>query len=210
MGARARAHLRAGLERLGVRVRAGVEVVKVLPGAVELADGEHITADAVLWTTGTRVSPLAAAAGLTVDGQGRIVTDSRLRSVSHPDVHAVGDAAAIRQSYGVIHGTCQSGMPTGAYTAAAIAAELKGRQAGPFRFGYLHQPVSLGRHDAVIQFTRPDDSPSRFLLTGRSAVVYKETVSSAPWGVFGRIRGYGAGTAALWRKGGRSTRITQS
>ncbi|MFC1401429.1 MULTISPECIES: NAD(P)/FAD-dependent oxidoreductase [Streptacidiphilus] len=208
MGARAQAYLLAALERLGVRVRAGAEIAKVLPGGVELAGGEHIGADAVLWTTGTRVSPLAAAAGLTVDERGRIVTGDRLRSVSHPDVYAIGDAAAIRQSYGVIHGTCQSGMPTGAYTAAAIAAELKGRQAEPFRFGYLHQPVSLGRHDAVIQFTRPDDTPGRFLLTGRSAVFYKETVSSAPWGVFGRVRKYGAGMTALWRKGGRSTKIT--
>ena len=210
MGARAQAYLQAALERLGVRVRAGVEIAKVLPGAVELVGGEHISADAVLWTTGVRISPLAAAAGLTVDDRGRIVTDSRLRSVSHPRVYAVGDAAAIRQNYGVIHGTCQSGMPTGAYTAAAIAGELKGRQAEPFRFGYMHQPVSLGRHDGVVQFTRPDDTPGRFLLTGRSAVVYKETVSSAPWGVFGRIRKYGAGTAALWRKGGRSTNITHS
>ncbi|TDT98457.1 NADH dehydrogenase FAD-containing subunit [Streptomyces sp. 846.5] len=210
MGAKARAYLQGALQRLGVRVRTGVEIAKVLPGGVELVGGEHIAADAVLWTTGIRMSPLAAAAGLTVDGQGRIVTDSRLRSVSHPTVHAVGDAAAIRQNYGVIHGTCQSGMPTGAYTAAAIADQLKGRRTKPFRFGYLHQPVSLGRHDAVVQFTRADDTPGRFLLTGRSAVVYKETVSSAPWGVYGRIRKYGAGTAALWRKGGRSTKIAQS
>ncbi len=210
MGVKAKAYLLAGLRRLGVRVRAGVQVAKVLPGGVELAGGEHLAADAVLWTSGVRVSPLAAAAGLTVDERGRIVTDPQLRSVSHPDVYAVGDAAAIRQNYGVIHGTCQSGMPTAAYAAAAIARALDGRRAKPFRFGYLYQCVSLGRHDAVIQFTRPDDTPGRFVLTGKRAVGFKETVTKAPWEVYGRIGKYGAGTAAMWRKGGRSTKVTQS
>ena len=88
------------------------DIVKVMADGVALADGEVFAAQAVLWTTGVRVSPLAAAAGLQVDDRGRIVTDESLRSVSHPNVYAVGDAAAIRQGYGVMHGTCQSGIPT--------------------------------------------------------------------------------------------------
>ncbi|MEK8106224.1 FAD-dependent oxidoreductase [Micromonospora sp. M12] len=79
-----KAYLRSALDRLGIRVRSGIEVVKVLPDSVELAGGEHVSADVVVWTSGTRVSPLAAAAGLTVDERGRIVTDTVLRSVSHP------------------------------------------------------------------------------------------------------------------------------
>lgn len=124
-------------------MRSGVEVVKALPGSVELAGGESIAADVVLWTSGTRVSPLAAAAGLAVDERGRIVTDSTLRSVSHPEVYAIGDAAAIRQGYGVMHGTCQSGMPTGVHAAVSIVRKLKGKRPKPFRFGYYHTPVSL-------------------------------------------------------------------
>ena len=100
--------------------------------------GSSIAADVVLWTSGTRVSPLAAAAGLTVDERGRIVTDATLRSVSHPDVYAVGDAAAIRQGYGVMHGTCQSGMPTGVHAAVSIVRVLTGKRPKPFRFGYYH------------------------------------------------------------------------
>ncbi|GAA4636236.1 FAD-dependent oxidoreductase [Actinoallomurus vinaceus] len=138
MNPKARAYLRSALERLGVRVRGGAEVVKVLPDTVELAGGESIAADLVLWTSGTRVSPLAAAAGLTVDERGRVVTDATLRSVSHPEVYAVGDAAAIRQGYGVMHGTCQGGMPTGVHAAVSIVRALKGKRPKPFRFGYYH------------------------------------------------------------------------
>ncbi|WP_328904644.1 FAD-dependent oxidoreductase (plasmid) [Streptomyces sp. NBC_00441] len=206
MNDRAAAHVRAALDRLGVRVRGGADVVKVLAGSVELADGESIAADAVLWTGGTRVAPLAAAAGLDVDERGRIVTDRALRSVSHPEVYAVGDAAAIRQGYGVLHGTCQGGMPTGVHAALSIDRVLRGRAPKPFRFGYYHTPVSLGRGDAVVQFTRPDDSPRRICLVGAVAVRYKETVTASPWPTYGRMKKMPA-SGAFWPRGGRFTRI---
>ncbi|WP_249998072.1 NAD(P)/FAD-dependent oxidoreductase [Actinoplanes sp. M2I2] len=200
----ARAYVEATLHRLGVEVRSGVEICEVRPGSVILADG-RVDADVVLWTAGTRVSPLAAAAGPAVDDRGRIVTDPCLRSVSHPQVYAVGDAAAVRLGFGVLHGTCQSGMPTGVHAAVSIARELEGREPQPFRFGYYHRPVSLGRGDAVVQFTRPDDSPRRAYLTGRTAVWYKETVSASPWPVFTRMRAHPA-MASWWPRGGRYTR----
>ncbi|SCF09083.1 NADH dehydrogenase, FAD-containing subunit [Micromonospora coriariae] len=203
---RARAYLRAALDRLGVRVRCGTAVTKVLPDSVELAGETPIAADVVLWTGGTRVSPLATAAGLTVDDGGRVVTDATLRSVSHPDVYAIGDAAAIRQGYGVMHGTCQSGMPTGVHAAVSIARALDGRRPRPFRFGYYHTPVSLGRRDAVVQFTHPDDSPRRVCLTGRAAVWYKETVSASPWPTYRRMVKLPS-SGAFWPRGGRFTRL---
>ncbi|MFF3176589.1 NAD(P)/FAD-dependent oxidoreductase [Streptomyces sp. NPDC057900] len=206
MHPRARAHLEAGLARLGVRVLAGVEVIKVLPDSVELADGSGVPAGAVLWTSGTRVPPLAAAAGLSVDERGRLITDRALRSVSHPDVHAVGDAAAIRQGYGVMHGTCQGGMPTGVHAALTILRTLAGKEPKPFRFGYYHTPVSLGREDGVVQFTRPDDSPRRIVLTGKRAARYKETVTASPWPTFARMKRIPA-SGAFWPHGGRYTRI---
>ncbi|QQQ79262.1 FAD-dependent oxidoreductase [Saccharothrix sp. 6-C] len=202
---RAKAYLRAALDRLGVEVRAGVEVVKVLPDSVEVAGGEGIAADAVLWTSGVRVSPLAALAGFEVDDRGRVVTDPALRSVTHPEVYAIGDAAAVRQGYGPLHGTCQSGMPTGGHVAASLAREVRGGRPRPFRFGYYHTPISLGRDDAVVQFTKPDGSPRPFFLSGRRAVWYKEAVTSAPWPTFGRIVRLPA-LGSVWPRGGRHTR----
>ncbi|MBO3750166.1 FAD-dependent oxidoreductase [Streptosporangiaceae bacterium NEAU-GS5] len=199
MGPKARAYLHGALDRLGVDVVSGVEIAKILPDAVETADGSRIEAGAVLWTAGVRVSPMAAQAGLDVDDQGRIVVDETLRSVSHPFVYAVGDAAAVRQPYGTIHGTCQSGIPTAAHAAASIVRVSRGRPARPFRFGYIHQPVSLGRRDGVIQFTYADDTPRRIFLTGRAAVIYKEFVSSSPWKSWKLLKHYGG--AVFWPHG---------
>jgi NADH dehydrogenase len=202
MGAKAKAYVDGVLARLGVTVRTG-DIVKVLPDGVRLDGGETIAADVVLWTSGVRVSVLAK--GLEVDERGRIVTDETLRSVSHPEVYAVGDAAAVRQGFGVLHGTCQSGMPTGVHAATQIVRELKGKAPKRFRFGYYHMPVSLGRHDAVVQFTKPDHSPRRFALTGKRAVWYKETVTSSPWPTYRRMTTMPR-SGAFWPQGGRYTR----
>lgn len=202
LGPRARVYLRRGLTRLGVTTRTA-DIVKVLPDGVELADG-FVPADAVLWTAGVRVPALAT--GIQVDDRGRIVTDQSLRSIDHPEVYAVGDAAAVRQPYGMMHGTCQSGIPTGVHAAREIARRLGGGPPRRFRYGYLHTPVSLGRHDAVIQFAHPDHSPARFVLTGRAAVWYKETVSASPWPSFGQLFRRPATGVVAWRRGGKYTR----
>lgn len=201
MGAKARGYLHAALARLGVEVRTGVSVEKLLPDGVELASSESVPSDACLWAAGVLVSPLACEAGLTVDERGRIVVDETMRSVSHPEVYGVGDAAAVPQPYGIMHGTCQGGIPTAAHAADSIARRLRGRRAKPFRFGYIHQPVSIGRRDAVIQFTHPDDTPRRFYLTGRWAVAYKEFVSSSPWPTYRLMKHLPA--ALVWPHGGR-------
>jgi NADH dehydrogenase len=205
MGPKARAYLRQSLYRLRVEVRTGVTVARVLPGAVELEGGERVPTDVALWTTGVAYAPLAAEAGIEVDAHGRVAVDAALRSVSHREVFAIGDAAAIRQGYGVIHGTCQSGIPSAAHTAESVTLVLQGKAPRPFRFGYIHQPVSLGRKDAVIQFTRPDDTPSRWYLKGRAAVAYKEAVSSSP------LKFYRSKTAIparmTGRTGGRHNRL---
>ncbi|WP_406283535.1 NAD(P)/FAD-dependent oxidoreductase [Embleya sp. NBC_00896] len=204
MGAKGRAYLHRSLERLGVTLRVGAAITKVLPDAVELAGGESVPSDACLWTTGVRVSPLAAEAGIAVDEHGLIVVDATLRSRSHPEIHAIGDAAAVHQAWGRIHGTCQSGMPTAAHTADVIARQLRGKAGKPFRFGYVHQPVSLGRHDAVIQFTHADDTPRRWCLTGKRAVAYKEMVSGSPLKAYRLSKRVTVGMSLS--KGGRATR----
>lgn len=206
MGQQARAHLNRVMDRLAIVRATGLRVTKVLPDAVELADGTRVEADLTLWTSGVRVSPLAAEAGIATDERGLIVVDPTLKSLSHPTVHAIGDAAAIHQAWGQIHGTCQSGLPTAAYTADAIAAELRGKKVRPFRFGYFHQPVSLGRRDAVIQFTNADDTPRRFYLTGWAARTYKQMVSSSPVPTFKASRKMIMNVQLS--KGGKATRAT--
>ena len=182
----------------------GVEIIKVLPDAVRAGRrgngrGRRGAVDRAAsgcrcWRGASR--PTSGGGSSPTPRCGRCRTRT---------VYAVGDAAAVRQGYGLLHGTCQSGMPTGVHAAASIARELHGKEPKPFRFGYYHTPVSLGRHDAVVQFTQPDDSPRKIALTGRRAVWYKETVTASPWPTFRRIGKFPV-MGAIWRRGGRYTR----
>ena len=174
---RGRRHLRRVFGRLGVEIRDKVWVTEVRADGVLLAGGEHVHADTVVWTTGFRAPELARAAGFAVDEHGRMLVDHTLRSVSHPDVYAVGDAAAARREGGQeLRMACATGLPSARHVARSVGDRLAGREPGALRFRYVNQCISLGRREALVQFVRADDSPVEFVLTGRFAALYKEVI----------------------------------
>ncbi|WP_028479393.1 NAD(P)/FAD-dependent oxidoreductase [Nocardia sp. CNY236] len=174
---RAQAHVRRTLERLGVDIRSGVKVIEVTEEGVRLADGSLVEARATMWTTGFRVPDLAARSGVAVDLEGRVSTDATLRSVSHPDIYAVGDAAVVAgPGDRELRMACATALPTGKYAADVVAARLRGAEPPKLRFRYVVQCVSLGRRDGLIQFVHADDTPGRMVLTGRTAAWVKEQV----------------------------------
>lgn len=181
---RARAHLRSTFARMGIEVHADAAVRAVESGHLELTHA-RLDTDATLWAAGMRVPALAGDAGLTVDRAGRIRTDATLRSISHPDVYAVGDAAITHTPSGVpVRMGCGTGMPMALRTADGIAARLDGRQATPQRARFYVQNISLGRRDGLIQALHTDDTPRRAILTGRGAAIVKETVvRSTLWSI---------------------------
>ncbi|MGQ4597024.1 FAD-dependent oxidoreductase [Nocardia sp. R6R-6] len=177
LSVRAQAHIRRTLERLGVEIRSGAKVLEVTPQGPRLADGSLVEAAATVWTTGFRVPDLAARAGLAVDSDGRVLTDATLRSVSHPDIFAAGDAALVAGPGGrELRMACATALPTGKHAADAVLARMHGRQSQEFRFRYVLQCLSLGRRDGVVQVVRADDAPARTVLTGRTAAWVKERI----------------------------------
>ncbi|WP_157250936.1 NAD(P)/FAD-dependent oxidoreductase [Nonomuraea typhae] len=173
---RGRAHVDGTLARLGVEVTMGTRAEAVTPGGLRTSRGE-IAADVVVWAGSFAVSGVARRAGLAVDERGRALVDETMRSVSHPDVYVVGDAAAVNvPRAGVSRMSCAIGMPIAAHAADAVNARARGRAAAPFRFRYLVQCVSLGRRDGVIQAVRRDDAPIELVLPGRLGAWVKELV----------------------------------
>lgn len=185
LSAKGRRHLRKVFDKLGVTVHEQVSVTAVGPDRVTLADGRSLPAAVTLWTTGFAVHPIAGATTLKTDDTGRIVVDGTMRSLSHPDVYAIGDAALV-QGPGdkPLRMSCASGVPTAWQAADAIAARLTGGKlpAAPLR--YFNQCISLGRREGLIQYVTADDRAVGAALTGRLAALYKELVcKGAVWGV---------------------------
>ncbi|MFC9391140.1 NAD(P)/FAD-dependent oxidoreductase [Streptomyces venezuelae] len=180
-----RAHLRKVVTRLGITVHEHAAVGSVEADRVTTRDGRTVPADVTVWTTGFAVHPIARATALEVTDRGQIVVDSTMRSVSHPDVYAVGDAAmALGPQDKPLRMSCASGVPMAWQAADAIAARLAGVDVPRVAIRYFQQCVSLGRGEGLIQFVTADDRAVDRALTGRMAALYKELIcKSAAWGV---------------------------
>ncbi len=90
-----RRRFRRVLGERGIALHTGARVKAVEADGVRTEDGGFRPADAVLWVTTAAAPAWPGAAGLAVDDEGFIRVDRELRSVSHPEVFAAGDVAAL-------------------------------------------------------------------------------------------------------------------
>lgn len=173
-------HLLATFDRLGVHVIDGVDVEAVEGGALEPARGPSLPCDITVWCGGFVPRPLAVASGLATGPRGGTLVDQRMRSVSHPEVLAAGDAAEppTLRNGAAVRMSCQAGIPMGAHAADVLAASLRGREEPEFDFGYLAWNVSLGRRDGLIQWVDRADRPKEHVTRGRRAARLKELVTA--------------------------------
>ncbi|MEV6664775.1 NAD(P)/FAD-dependent oxidoreductase [Streptomyces nigra] len=185
LSAKGRRHLRKVVGRLGITVHEDTTATEVGPDRVATADGTVLPAAVTVWTTGFAVHPIALATTLEVGDRGQIVVDGTMRSVSHPDVYAIGDAALARGVGGKpLRMSCASGGFTAWQAADAIVARLTGGKLPKVPLRYFNQCVSLGRREGLIQYVTGDDRPVRAVLTGRIAAFYKELIcKGAAWNV---------------------------
>ncbi|MFD9865114.1 NAD(P)/FAD-dependent oxidoreductase [Streptomyces alboflavus] len=174
LSAGARSHLRRACDRLGVTVleHTGVEAVEAT--RVLCADGTALASDATVWAAGFAVSPIAAAGGLMVTGEGRIVVDRTMRSLSHPSVYAVGDSAyAIGDNGRPLPMSCASAGCTGTQATAAIVGRLTGRKISNAKLRYQGNHISLGRRDGILQLVDDEAQAKPRYMGGRKAARVK-------------------------------------
>ncbi|MEU8767946.1 FAD-dependent oxidoreductase [Streptomyces griseus] len=177
-------HLRKVFGDLRITAHEHTAVTAVEADRVITAEGD-IPAAVTVWTTGFAVHPIARATALETTDDGRIPVDGTMRSTSHPDVYAIGDAALVAGPGGKpLRMSCASGVPTAWQAADAIAARLTGGKLPTTAPRYFNQCVSLGRKEGLIQYVTADDRAVNAALTGRVAALYKELVcKGAAWGV---------------------------
>lgn len=184
LSAGARSHLRQACDRLGITVweHSGVEAVEAT--RVLCADGTVLASDATVWTAGFAVSPIATAAGLEVTEDGRVVVDRTMRSVSHPNVYAVGDSAyAIGDNGRPLPMSCASAGYTGRQAVDAIVGRLTGREIANTKLEYVGNHISLGRRDGILQMVDHEGRAKPKYMGGRKAARIKNgIVRMALWG----------------------------
>jgi len=164
--------------------------------------GELVGCSVCLWTTGFWASPLAADAGLALAERGASSWTRR-----HAQYQTRGSSLSVIPQLPTGLGSDSRDVPERHAVGSARDPPPQGKAAKPFRFEYFHQPVSLGRGDAVIQFTKPDDSPRRWYLTGRQGGRYTRHPAAPVPGISGPRRspqlGQPSPSAKSSRVGGR-------
>ncbi len=172
LSAPARRSVAAWLSRHGVTVVEGQTVTEVRSDAVVLTEGSVHPSALTIWSAGFGVPELAAASGLRTDEFGRLITDETLTSVDDERIVAAGDAAA--PSGRPLRMSCQAAAPLGARAAETVLSRIAGTEPAVLDLAIVGSCVSLGRHAAVRQFARKDDSSVNVYVGGRLAAAYKE------------------------------------
>jgi NADH dehydrogenase len=139
------------IRKQGGDVGLGTAVAELVPGLVRLATGEILSARTVVWTAGVTPAPLISHFDLPVE-RGRLVVDEQLRTLDHPHVFAIGDAAAVTDV--TRHGqrvaqTAQHAERQGLAAARNVVASLGHGKAPAYKHRDLGFSVDLTGRNAV-------------------------------------------------------------
>lgn len=112
---------------------------------------DSIPVDLVIWTVGTKVTPLVENLPVKHNKQGRIITTSTLQVVDNPDIFALGDLAETVDAEGKqVPTTAQAAFQQADYAGWNIWASLTDRPLLPFRYQHLGEFMSLGVDNATL------------------------------------------------------------
>ncbi len=174
LSAGARVHLRAACDRLGITVLEHTTVERVEAAGVWCAGGTFVESAATVWTAGFAVDSLAGDGGLAVTDAGRILVDGTMRSLSHPEVFAAGDAAyAIGRNGQPLPMSCASAGFTGRQAVDAIVGRLTGGKVAPTKLSYVGNHISLGQRDGILQMVDGQGRARPKYVGGRKAARIK-------------------------------------
>lgn len=112
---------------------------------------DTIPVDIVIWTVGTKVSPVVRSLPLKQNQRGQIVTTSTLQVIDHPEIFALGDLADCKDADGQkVPTTAQAAFQQADYTGWNIWASITKKPLLPFRYVALGEMMTLGIDNATL------------------------------------------------------------
>jgi len=155
------------LASLGTIIRTSTPVKDIRSGEVELASGEIIHSENIIWAAGVSAAALTEKLGVERDRSGRVKVNPDLSVPGHPEVFAIGDMTFLLQGNGQpVPGVSPAAMQMGRHVAHIIDNELAGKTVARPAFIYKDKGslATIGRSRAVAQI-------GKIKLTGFTAWV---------------------------------------
>ncbi|MEM6495326.1 MAG: NAD(P)/FAD-dependent oxidoreductase [Pseudomonadota bacterium] len=140
------------LRELGVDIRVNSRVTNVTAKTVELANGEIIPAELVVWAAGVRgPSVLAELDGLEVSPSNTLVVRDTLQTSYDDDIFVLGDCAYLLPDGATkpVPPRAQAAHQQASHLASAIQRRLKSRSLKSFEYRDFGSLVSLGKYSTV-------------------------------------------------------------
>ncbi len=146
-------HARRLLERAGVRSVPELNVAKVEPGRLTLANGTVLEADVIVWCAGLAAPAIVRDLPVPHGKGGRIAVDDRLEVPGHPGVFAVGDVIELKDPTTglLVPGTAQAALAEAPVAGANLVAHLNGAPYRSFRYRERGLVVAVGRRSGAGQ-----------------------------------------------------------
>ncbi len=142
------------LEKRGVFLDLETKVESITQDSMTLeykSQVDTIPVDLIIWTVGTRVSPVVRNLPFKQNQRGQISTTPTLQVIDYPNIFALGDLADIQDAEGQqVPATAQSAFQQADYTAWNIWASLTNRPLLPFRYQHLGEMMALGIDNATL------------------------------------------------------------
>jgi NADH dehydrogenase len=133
------------LRRRGVEVHTKTSLAEATADGVRLSDDGELATKTLIWCVGVRPDPFLESTGLPTD-HGRVVVNTDLTVPEHPEIYAIGDAAAVPdltrpgQSTAM---TAQHAQRQGIMAARNIVADSNGRARAEYKHHDLGFTVDL-------------------------------------------------------------------
>jgi NADH:ubiquinone reductase (H+-translocating) len=159
------------LERIGVEVRTGARVTEVRPDGVQLANGDFIPSELVVWAAGVKAPDfLKDLDGLEVRPNNQLVVTPTLQTTKDPNIFAIGDCAYLlrHDQPTPIPPRAQAAHQQATHLVKQLRRWLEGKPLEPFHYRDFGSLVSLGEYSTVgnlMGFIRGKD----FLVEGAFA-----------------------------------------
>jgi NADH:ubiquinone reductase (H+-translocating) len=141
------------LRDLGVRVRTGARVTAVSAEGVQLAGGELVPAELVVWAAGVKAPDfLKDLAGLETNKLNQLVVRPTLQTTRDDDVFALGDCGAapwLGRDGVTVPPRAQAAHQQASHLAKQLRRRLRGQPLQPWRYRDFGSLVSLGDYSTV-------------------------------------------------------------
>ena len=147
--ARLGAYTLTQLQRRGVEVSLGTEILEVTPDKLLLASGDEIHTDLTVWAAGVAAPDAVHGWGLPQGKGGRILVGPDLRVQGQERIFAVGDIAVNPDD--PTPQLAQPAIQMGRHAARQVALLADDQATVPFKYHDKGTMATIGRKSAVVQ-----------------------------------------------------------